>query len=82
MVDRVLGKAVKHSTKAFDIIADLARKGDPDSVKLSAAKALLEQLVAIDSHVRSERRIAQLIEQISRLEAALENKSSDPRPAE
>jgi hypothetical protein len=82
VTDRVVGKLTRHALTAVDQISALAKKGEQESIRLSAAKSLLEQLIQVSNHVKAEKQITELVSRIAQLEAALENQSSDHRTAE
>lgn len=60
MLDRVAGTLIRHGLGAVDQIARLSRQGDSDTVKLGAAKVLLDQMIHISDHADWERRLAAL----------------------
>ncbi len=58
MLDRVAGTLTRHGLTAVGEIARLIRKGDSDTIKLGAAKALLDQLIHVSDHADWEQRLS------------------------
>jgi hypothetical protein len=82
VTERVVGKLTRAALGAVDVIKKLAHSGEQEGVRLSAARSLLEQLLAVSNHVKSEKQIAELTSRITELEASLENPSSNVVQAE
>jgi hypothetical protein len=49
-VDRAIGRMAKNLGKAVSRIIDLIETGQTDAVKLSAAKTLVDKLIAVQNH--------------------------------
>src|SRR5262249_28446863 len=58
--DQSVGALVKLAINAVAEIAKLMSASERESIRLAAAKAILDQLVAISSHVEIEERLAAL----------------------
>ncbi len=63
-VDRAIGRMSKNVTRAADGIIVLAREAESESVKLTALRAILSDMMAISNYAGLERRMSQIEEQI------------------
>ncbi len=63
-VDRAIGRMAKNVTCAADGIIRLAREAESESVKLSALRAILADMMAISNYAGLERRMSQIEEQL------------------
>jgi hypothetical protein len=64
-VDRAVGRMAKRVTWATDGIAKLAKSADSDSVKLSALRAILSDMMAVSKFTGLEHRVTELEEQFN-----------------
>jgi hypothetical protein len=60
MTDRVLGSLADAGVAAVDEIRRIMREGTQDPVRLSAARAILSEIVAYTEHSDTEARLAEL----------------------
>jgi hypothetical protein len=68
LVDSILGKLTRNSTKAVDVIARLMTNGENGSVKLAAARAMLDKLIEVENHAATKQQVAELKCRLSALE--------------
>jgi hypothetical protein len=68
IVDRTIGQLVKHSTAAVTAIAKLVETGENGSVKLAAAKAILEKMLDLRSHAETLEKFEELQSRLNALE--------------
>ena len=64
-VDRAIGLMSKRVTWAADGIAKLAKNADSESVRLSALRAIMADMMAISNYAGLERRMSQIEEHLS-----------------
>ena len=67
-VDRAIGKMVKQLTKAVDKIVQLIEEGQNDSVKLTAAKTLIDRFIDVECHAELKAEIYKLDERLTAAE--------------
>ena len=60
IIGEAVGKLAGAASAAVDALASLAKAADSDSARVSAAKAILQQLVAIRVHEELEARVTEL----------------------
>ncbi len=60
MVDRTIGRLTNHAARAVADIARLMKSRDSDAVRLSAARGLLQELLAVSSWSDLDRRLAEV----------------------
>jgi hypothetical protein len=82
ILDKLVGRLAKLGGKAVAGIGVLATKGESESIRLAACRAILSDLISIGNYQASARQITELVSRIAQLEAALENQSGDHRPTE
>ena len=63
-VDRAIGLMSKRVTWAADGITKLAKTAESESVRLSALRAIMADMMAISNYAGLERRMAQIEEQL------------------
>ena len=80
VVDRAIGKMTKNLNKAVDTIIRLMKDGQSDSVKLGAARLLIEKLIDVQSHSELEVELRQLNERLANADARFSNGSFEPFP--
>jgi hypothetical protein len=68
IVSQTIGTLVRHAVKSVRQIAKLAETGEPDAVKLSAAKTLLDKLVEIQTHATTIRTLNEVSTRLDNLE--------------
>lgn len=68
MLDRAAGQLSRDVTLAIREIKRLVTKGEPDSVRLAASRAVIATLIEIENHSASKRQLAELLARISALE--------------
>jgi hypothetical protein len=59
-----VGRLARHAAKAVDQIVALSEKAESEAVRLSAARAVLAELMAVQGHAELEKRMAQIEEQL------------------
>lgn len=60
-VDRAIGKLTRHATRAAAVLAELAEAREtPPAVRLSAARAVLQELLSVREHNELADRVAEL----------------------
>jgi hypothetical protein len=68
IVDQTIGTLVRHAVKSVRQIAKLAETGEPDAVKLSAARTLLDKLTEIQTHAATIRTLNEVNTRLDALE--------------
>jgi len=63
-VDRAIGRMARRVTWATDQVAKLAKGAESESVKLSALRAILSDMMAISEFAGLEQRITEIEEQL------------------
>ena len=64
-VDRAIGRLARRATWAADTIAKLAKDAESESVRLSAARAILSDMMTVAQFATLEEDVAQLKEQLN-----------------
>jgi uncharacterized membrane-anchored protein len=84
-VDRAIGMMAKHLAKAVAKIVRLIEEGQNDSIKLSAAKTLIDKLIDVESHSELKTELRKINERLTVQEKRRGNGHRDPagsrRPA-
>jgi len=60
LISSAVGRLSRHATKAVDVLAELMESAESETVRLSAARAVLTQVQELRSHTELEDRIAAL----------------------
>jgi hypothetical protein len=68
-IDRAIGRLARHAAKSVDEIVKLATKGQSEAVRLSAARAVLADLMSVQSHAELEREVRMIKERLDAQEA-------------
>jgi hypothetical protein len=68
IVDQAIGKLTRHLTKAVQEMGRLIKEGKDDGIKLAAAKALVDRLIAVHSHAELRARYDELRARLAALE--------------
>ena len=66
-VDSAIGKLSAHASNAVVTLVKLMISGKTESIRLSAARAVLDKLIEIDNFVATSRQIAEMQQQIAAL---------------
>lgn len=79
IVSRAVGVLVKHSTAAARELARLVKNGESDSIRLAAARTLIDQVIALGNHAEAARVLAEMQTRINQIEASLpqDNKKTE-----
>ena len=80
-VDRAIGKMAKNLTKAVETIVRLIEEGQNDSVKLMAAKTLIDKLMDVESHSELKADLHQINERLAAQEKRRASGSREPAVA-
>jgi len=67
-VDRAVGQMAMHSTWAADRIVKLGESAESESVRLSALRAILSDMMKVSQFTTLEERLAQVEEQLDERE--------------
>jgi len=65
VIDRVVGRLATRATWASDGIAKLAKSAKSESVRLSALRAILSDMMTISQFATLEETVAQVVEQLN-----------------
>jgi hypothetical protein len=80
IIDRTIGILTRHATLAANELARLIKSGDSDHVKLAAARAMLDQRIAVATHAEATHAIAELQARIDDLERGTERDAKKTGP--
>jgi uncharacterized protein (UPF0147 family) len=66
--DSTLARLIRHSAKAVNVIAKLMTTGENGTVKLSAARTMLDKMIEVRNHAQTAEQVAELAARIASLE--------------
>jgi hypothetical protein len=69
IINRTVGKLVRYSTKAIETMGKLLDSPN-ESVRLSAARCLMDKLIEVETHAAQSRQLSAMQEQLAALAAA------------
>jgi hypothetical protein len=64
-IDQAVGKLTKAAVKAVDRLVKLADSGTSEAVQLQAARAILSELIAVETHAKLSERLLAIEERLN-----------------
>jgi hypothetical protein len=70
VVDQAIGSLTAYVKKAISTIARIAENGESDAVKLAAARAIVEKLIDVSSHVKLRSELEEMTKRLNAIDSA------------